>query len=137
MTFDAYQKWLENPPEEQPPSCYRLLGIRNFESDPDVVEAAAERTMAFLRGKGSGPHARDSQRLLNEVSNARLKLLKPEIKASYDRALKDKLGEETTSQPQPGTLNLKPGTSNPAVKPSTELVSNFVGETAHQRRIGS
>jgi hypothetical protein len=80
MTFDAYQKWLGISSGEQPPSCYRLLGIGNFEDDPDVIEAAADRTMAFLKERSSGPHVADAQRLLNEVSNARVKLLKPEIK---------------------------------------------------------
>src|SRR5687768_18381170 len=40
--FDPYHKWLAIPPEEQPPHHYRLLGIKLFESDPDVIESAAD-----------------------------------------------------------------------------------------------
>lgn len=47
--FDAYYKWLGIPPEEQPPHHYRLLGIRLFEADADVIDAAADRQMAHLQ----------------------------------------------------------------------------------------
>ena len=44
MAFDPYHKWLGIPPEQQPASHYRLLGIAEFESDADVIDTAA----AFL-----------------------------------------------------------------------------------------
>ena len=47
--FDPYHKWLGVPAAEQPPNCYRLLGIALFESDPDVISTAADRRMALLR----------------------------------------------------------------------------------------
>ena len=46
MSFDPYHKWLAIPPEEQPPNHYRLLGVSPFESDPDVIENAADQRMA-------------------------------------------------------------------------------------------
>lgn len=85
--FDPYYKWLGIPPEEQPPDHYRLLGLNRFESDPDVIEAAADRQMAFVQQCASGPNAGDSQRLLNELSAARLCLLNPQRRAKYDRRL--------------------------------------------------
>lgn len=85
--FDPYHKWLGIPPQEQPPTHYRLLGIRAFESDPDVIEAAAEQRMVHLRQRQSGPYAAFSQRLLNEVAAARLSLLVPEKKQLYDQQL--------------------------------------------------
>lgn len=87
-TFDAYHKWLGIPPEHQPPNLYRLLGINLFESDPDVVEAAADKQFAYLKGCASGPHVALSQKLLNEISAARLCLLNPAKKAAYDASLK-------------------------------------------------
>lgn len=87
MTFDPYHKWLGIPPREQPPNHYRLLGIAEFESDADVIEAAADQRMSFLQSLASGPHVDDSQRLLNEVAAARLCLLNPDRKSEYDRRL--------------------------------------------------
>ena len=40
--FDPYHKWLGIPPKDQPPNHYRLLGIELFESDPEVIDMAAE-----------------------------------------------------------------------------------------------
>ena len=37
--FDPYYQWLGIPPKDQPPSHYRLLGIEEFESNPEVIEA--------------------------------------------------------------------------------------------------
>ncbi|MDB5338049.1 MAG: hypothetical protein JWN70_3668 [Planctomycetaceae bacterium] len=90
-TFDPYYKWLGIAPKDQPPSHYRLLGLENFESDPQVIEAAADRQLGFLRKFQSGEHAADCQKLLNEVSRARLCLLKPASKAAYDAELRDRL----------------------------------------------
>jgi len=49
-SFDPYHKWLGIPPEDQPPNLYRLLGIRRFENDPDVIEAAADQRTIHLPG---------------------------------------------------------------------------------------
>lgn len=89
--FDAYYKWLGIPPSEQPPHHYRLLGITPFESDADVIDAAADRQMSFLRDCGNGPNLSESQRLLNQVSEARITLLNAAKKAAYDQTLRQKL----------------------------------------------
>lgn len=97
--FDPYHKWLGIPREEQPPTHYRLLGIRPFESDPDVIEAAAEQRMAHLRSRQAGQHAAFSQQLLNQIAAARLELLIPERKREYDRNLHQKLRAEAAVIP--------------------------------------
>src|SRR3990167_1102827 len=86
--FDPYHRWLGIPPEDQPPNHYRLLGIAPFEDQPEVIEHAADRQMAHLRTFQVGPHAAVSQRLLNEVASAKLCLLRPEKKATYDGFLR-------------------------------------------------
>lgn len=91
--FDPYYEWLGIPPSEQPPNHYRLLGIALFESKPTVIEAAADQRMMFLRGLQTGPHSAQSQRLLNEVAAARVCLLRPVNKASYDTALRKRLAD--------------------------------------------
>jgi hypothetical protein len=96
-SFDAYHKWLGIPPEEQPPTHYRLLGLRAFESDPDVIEGAADRQMSHIRSFQTGKHAVLSQQLLNELSAAKLCLLHRKQKAAYDAALRAAAGAPTES----------------------------------------
>ncbi|MFW6124671.1 MAG: hypothetical protein ACOC46_00875, partial [Pirellulales bacterium] len=89
--FDPYRKWLGIPPEEQPPHHYRLLGIGLFESDPDTIAYAADRQMGHVRAFQRGSHADLSQRLLNELSAARICLLDPGRKGVYDEWLRSRL----------------------------------------------
>ncbi len=96
--FDPYHKWLGIPPHEQPPNHYRLLGIALFESDADVIDTAADKHMAYIRGCATGPHVAQSQKLLNEISAARLCLLKPDKKKAYDAALKSQLASVEPKQ---------------------------------------
>ncbi len=85
--FDPYHKWLGISPSDQPPCHYRLLGISEFESDPQVIDAAADRQLTFLRKQQLGQHQREANDLLNEVARARRVLLKPESKSEYDATL--------------------------------------------------
>jgi len=86
--FDPYYTWLSIAPEEQPPTLYRLLGLRPFEDNPDVIENAADRQMTHLRTYQSGKHSEASQKLLNEIAAAKLNLLNLEKKAQYDKLLR-------------------------------------------------
>jgi len=88
--FDAYHAWLGIPPEEQPPTHYRLLGLAETERDPKVIENAAERQMTYLRNLQTGKHGKLSQRLLNEVAQACNVLLSPVERAAYDARLAEK-----------------------------------------------
>lgn len=90
--FDPYYRWLAIPPDEQPPNHYRLLGVPLFESNPDVIETAADGRMGLLRTFQTGRHAELSQKLLNEVAAARVCLLNPQKKAAYDAQLQAQLG---------------------------------------------
>ena len=98
--FDPYRKWLGIPPEEQPPHHYRLLGIGLWESDPDVVENAADRQMTHVQTHRAGKHSSLSQRLLNELAGAKLCLLNPKNKAAYDSELAAKLNAPSALPPQ-------------------------------------
>lgn len=88
--FDPYHKWLGIPPKDHPPNHYRLLGLELFESDVDVIEAAANRQMAYVQQRATGEHLAISQKLLNELSAARVCLLDSEKKAAYDVELKSR-----------------------------------------------
>ncbi|HEV7224471.1 MAG TPA: hypothetical protein VGN42_17315 [Pirellulales bacterium] len=95
--FDPYHKWLGISPKDQPPNHYRLLGIELFESDPDVIEGAADQRMAHLRTFQTGQNSALSQRILNELSAAKVCLFDRERKAEYDRQLQAKLLTSTKS----------------------------------------
>ena len=82
--FDPYHIWLGIPPKDQPPHHYRLLGIELFESNADVIDAAATRQSAYLQSVATGAHRAESQRLLTEIAAARRCLLNPDRKAAYD-----------------------------------------------------
>jgi hypothetical protein len=89
--FDPYYTWLGIPPEESAgggPNLYRLLGLALYEANPSVIENAADRQMMHLRSFQSGARAADSQRLLNEISAARVRLLDPAQKQAYDEQLR-------------------------------------------------
>jgi len=88
QAFDPYYKWLGIPPKDQPPNHYRLLGVELFEPDRDVIDAAANRIMVYLKSLAGGEDAEHSQRLLNEVAAARQCLLHPQRKAAYDDQLR-------------------------------------------------
>lgn len=87
-TIDFYHKWLGISPEEQPADHYRLLGIKRFESDLDVITNAADRQMRHIKTFQSGPYSDESQQVLNKLSAARVCLLNETQKAEYDEALK-------------------------------------------------
>lgn len=104
--FDPYHKWLGISPQHQPPNHYRLLSLDLYESDPDVIEAAVDRIAAFLQDVASGPQAKESQKLLNEIAAARLCLLDASQKTPYDERLQAELAlaiwpPEDESEPVP------------------------------------
>ena len=94
--FDPYYKWLGIPPREQPPNHYRLLGIPTFATDREVIRNAADQRMAYLKSFGTGQHGKLSETLLNEVSAAKVCLLKDVTKHAYDDQLRSQM---STSSP--------------------------------------
>ena len=98
--FDPYYTWLGIRPEEQPADHYRLIGIRQFEENADVISNAMDRQMQFLRGLQVGKRSALSQKLLNEISAAGGCLLDPKRKGAYDKELKSKAAAKAqTAQP--------------------------------------
>jgi serine/threonine protein kinase len=96
-SFDPYHKWLGIGPDEQPASLYRLLGLRPFETDPDVIDTAAHQRMALLKTFQGGKHGTLSQKLLNEISRARQRLLDPTERSAYDSLLREQMKRQVAS----------------------------------------
>ncbi len=96
--IDPYYEWLGIPPKHQPPDHYRLLGLELFEDDRNVIATAADRQMGFVKTYQTGPPEAEelSQRILNELSAARICLLNPKRKDVYDRSLRAELDSKRT-----------------------------------------
>lgn len=86
--YDAYHLWLGIPPEEQPPSHYRLLGVRLFEQNVEVIRNAADRQRAHVKRLGINQYEKLGQDLLNEIEAAKICLLRPEKRLAYDEQLR-------------------------------------------------
>ena len=128
-SFDPYHKWLGIPPAEQPPNHYRLLGIGLFEADLDVIEQAADRQMAHVQTHKTGSYSALSQRLLNELSAAKLCLLSAKEKACYDAALRARLAPAPPKPavPPPAPVN-RESTKQPRAIATNSLPDFFASE---------
>ncbi|MFK8112716.1 MAG: hypothetical protein AB8B91_10955 [Rubripirellula sp.] len=123
--FDPLHKWLGIPPSEQPPSYYRLLGLATFEADPDVIDAAADKHLAFLHDLTNGEYAEMAEQLSNQVSSARLCLLNEEKRRIYDDSLRNK----------PSTMLPTPASAEPSYQvPPPQPVSPATSTTPHRSR---
>ena len=122
--FDPYYKWLGIPPEEQPANHYRLLAVNLFETDRDVIAAAANRQMAYLQQLASGPDLKQAQKLLGEVSQARVCLLNAKQKKAYDEQLRSALPADEPQEPSekeqpteaPGLQAIQPVAARPTAR---------------------
>ena len=99
-SFDPYHKWLGIPPDQQPAHHYRLLGIDLFESDADVIEAAANQRTAYLQELAAGEQVELTQKLLNEITQARRCLLNADQKQAYDAQLQSQQPVRPVSRPE-------------------------------------
>lgn len=87
IDFDPYHKWLGIPPSHQPASHYRLLGLAEYEGDPEVISYAVDQRMMHIKSFQSGRFAKCSQKILNELAAAKVCLLNVEMKVLYDAQL--------------------------------------------------
>jgi hypothetical protein len=85
--FDPYRDWLGLDQAGPPGNHYRLLGLAEFESDPAKIARAADEQMRSVRKQQTGPRGKLTQKLLNEISAAKLCLLNQHTKKMYDAVL--------------------------------------------------
>lgn len=96
-SFDPYREWLAITSGGERPNYYELLGIRPLESDIGKINAAFRRQSDRLAPHLSGTQATIAQRLMTELTEARMTLLTPTTKRTYDQSLAG--GRPTTEQP--------------------------------------
>ena len=97
--FDPYQKWLGIPPEEQPPNHYRLLTLKPFETNVELIGKTATKLVAYLENRAKGKNPDHARRLLAEVTTVRDCLLDADSKADYDAALSPPRARQSTRSP--------------------------------------
>ena len=85
--FDPYHRWLGIPPQEQPPTLYRLLGLANFESSREVIRTASQSQVDHVK-QYAKMHPDAANKLLNELARAQVILLNPQKKLRYDKSIK-------------------------------------------------
>ena len=86
--IDPYHLWLGIPPQSQPADHYRLLGLRLFEDDLEVIRDAAERQMAHVRRYLNGKHHDAALAVCLQIEQATRCLLQQEEKERYDDQLR-------------------------------------------------
>ena len=116
VEFDPYHKWLGIPPAEQPANFYRLLALNPFESDPDVIEAAADARIAHLRSLQTGKFGDLTQPLLNEVTSAGSACLTGTKSDVADAALALKWPPDTRARRQNPSATPSPSKHRPPPK---------------------
>ena len=140
LSFDPYHKWLGIGDSASPPNHYRLLGIDLYESDEDVIAAAADRQMSHVRKYQSGPHAAVSQRVLNEIAKAKICLLNDASRTVYDRSLQAEqpdLGIKIVAAP-PRHRQARPRrVTQMALVAAFALLAFVVGSYQYQAKFGS
>ncbi|MCC9602964.1 hypothetical protein LOC67_20635 [Stieleria sp. JC731] len=113
-----YQEWLDIPSDRLPPNHYALLGIDDFESDPERIEAAAKERGAYLHQLAAGPERKTVQQLLSQVAVAKRTLLSEDQRTAYDDQLK-----AAASQPASQPTSSEPAAEhNSSPEPSATTV---------------
>ena len=100
-SFDPYHKWLAIPPEDHPPSHYRLLAIDTFEQDEEVIANAAEQRLSHLRILEMGEQGATATELIKEIKVARSCLLDPQTRSSYEAQLRGESSAEPVVEMEP------------------------------------
>ncbi len=88
--FDPYSEWLGIPRDQRPVTCYQLLDVDAGETDPAVIQEAAEARAVLVSAHREGPNERICDRLLKEIDLACNVLLDPAKRQEYDERLRQK-----------------------------------------------
>lgn len=130
--FNPYRVWLGIPLNKLPADHYSLLGLEKYESDDDVIAAAADRVMVFVKTFQTGKYSEQSQQILNEIAAARICLLNKSAKTEYDKTLHSAEKEEVSESSVPVSA---PPIVPPGVEsPSHVLNFNFDLDTTGESR---
>jgi hypothetical protein len=112
--FDPYLHWLGiTKNEPRPLSFYRLLGVERFEAQADVIASNADKQIEHVRRYSKGPHGDLAERMITELTKAKLTLLKPDRRAKYDLTLQTAATAAPKTSPQDTRREPPPSQSSP------------------------
>ena len=134
--FDPYNEWLGIPPEEQPPNHYRLLGVDLFEGNAEKIAQAALARTETLRNYQLGSHSKSLQKILSEVARAKICLLDPEKKATYDTKIGQRIAPTEPPGPTTTDPNEIPHPQRPAEE-SAEPIRNLDAQPEAEQQTGA
>jgi hypothetical protein len=97
--FNPYQQWLDIPPEEQPPTLYRLVGVGDFETDTRAIRSATNQHVIHVKTFRTDENAIFLDLLIKEIQEAGKILLDPGKKKKYDQKLKAQGHQPTAAKP--------------------------------------
>lgn len=118
---DPYYLWLGIPPDEMPASHYRLLDVRMFEADPEIIDLGFQRRMAYLRSIKDGDNLELAERLKDELATVRRELLSPAKRAAYDAELR---ARALPVHPVPPPIPAPPMPTPPSMLMATPVFSD-------------
>lgn len=125
--MDIYHKLLGIPPNEQPPTHYRLLAVEPFETDREVIANAARARCQFVKSV-SLKIPEQTEPILDAIMVAKHCLLDPVQRAEYDRELRAKRAPVRATA---GAVDDPPSGSRHALplKNAAEVVSGFESDS--------
>lgn len=116
--FDPYQNWLGIQHSNHPVDYYQLLGLKRFETDLVVIEAAVARRFAFMQDVAQeSQHVEATRKILNEIALARLCLTDTEKRSKYDQQLATQTAKSITHTPKAPPAQAPPAKVPPAKVP--------------------
>jgi hypothetical protein len=87
--FNPYQAWLQVPAAAgETPSYYKLLGLTEYEENPQVISKASEKQLSRLLAINPEKHRPLWQKLINDLAEAQSILTHPQHKTNYDNRLR-------------------------------------------------
>ena len=96
---DGYAEWLGVSTTSRPLTHYQLLGLNDFEADPAKIAVAADMSLARVRRCQPGNRIAEWQKILDELSTAKLVLCNGARKGQYDGQLRSRLGTRPAGRP--------------------------------------
>lgn len=96
--FNPYQSWLGWNGSAQP-NFFQLLGIGEEEDDPKVISAAADRAASRVRQFRPGEQLAAWAALLDELAEAKQRLLDPSARREYRDSLRSTGSSASASRP--------------------------------------
>ena len=121
IEFDPYLEWLGIQSTERPLDHYALLGLTRFESSEALIDQHSVQRIELLQDIATGSEQVEiSQKILNEVSAARVCLLDRQKRIKYDLQLKKQLAGFDSAESRLARFTSNADSADPRESPAKE-----------------